>query len=418
MKRRIIVILSLSLSFLNNAVHAQRGLLDTLNAYIEEFKIEVKKEDGKLWGELFEIPMLIKTNDFIVCSEPVDGFKKYKSIYFGTAEDYTRGGNSCVSWRGKNWATFTYDANRFNNRESRHNLFFHEAYHCLQFILNLGGQWTQCKHLNEFDARCLLRLELNALLKALESNTTDTASLVNALAYRAYRYALYPNAYLEEAKMEMLEGVANYTGLKLSGKTKEGIVNEIKSNMSFNPQLFAYLSGALYCFNLDKIDSTWRSRIKENDNFLYFTQSVFNIQLPESLLDNYTNTREMYNWSQIESEEKQIVKETKQKQEHYTRLFFESPVLHIPFNLCQGFTFKSTIIFPLENGKVYNEFYTSGEWGNLISTGEMFMGNELVLTKPMENTSATVKGEGWNINLNPQWIVKEVSPGRFELVKE
>ncbi len=356
------LVFSYSLLFLIflNTVKGQEKLLDTLAYYIEDFQLDTHVENKKLWGVSFDLPLLIKTKDFVVCSEYVEGFTKYKNIYFGTPEDYTQGGNSCVYWRDKSWATFKYDPARFNDRKSRMNLFYHETFHCNQYILDLTGKWTLCKHLNEFDARCLMQLEYYALSKALKADKIDTVSIISALSFRAYRYALYPNAYREEGAIEMLEGIANYTGLKLSGKTYNEILSDIKSNLSnVNPQLFAYWTGASYCFILDKIDSTWRKQIHKNDNFLYFTQAMINIQLPASLKEYYTQNRELYNWDEIKSKEKKIMQETKQKDEHYTQQFFKNPAVHISLSTCQGITFNSTIIFPLNNGKVYNGVSTS-----------------------------------------------------------
>jgi hypothetical protein len=392
---------------------AQNGLLDTISVYIEDFKQEAKKDNSALWGVTLDLPLLISTPHFCVTSIPVEGFMPYKNLYYGKVDDLEKGGSTCKNWRGQNWALCSYDT----NRKKLLNTFFHEVFHCDQYILNLTGSWTQCKHLNEYEARCLLRLEFTALLKALKSNTVDSVAIIDALTFRAYRYALYPNAYIEESQIEMLEGIANYTGLKLSGETHDEILTQLNTKMNYNPQLFAYWTGAAYCFVLDRVDSLWRKQIRKNDNFLYFVQGSMNVQLPDNLKQHIENVQNNYGWHEIATLEKSIAKETKHNVKRYKTLFFQKPVVYIDTKKCRELTFMSNIIFPLANGKVYDRFSTSGDWGHLHSTNEIFLSDEIRLTAPIKVTDTTVKGIGWEITLNPHWTVKLVSKGRYELVE-
>jgi hypothetical protein len=415
--KKLLIIYGLFFLLYQTTLHAQNTLLDSLSSFVEDFKQEAQKENAQLWGVTFDRPLLLKTPDFVLSSISVEGFTPYKTIYYGTATDIERGGSTCMSWRGQDWSFYTYDKLQFADRKTRLNLFFHEVYHCNQRVLHLQGSWAQCKHLNEYNAGCLLRLEFTALLQALQSKNIDSIAIIDALTFRAYRYALYPNAYNEEAQTEMQEGLANYTGLKLSTKTTSEMISDIKTNMNCNPQLFAYWSGAAYCFVLDRVDSLWRKKITKNDNFLYFVQGCMKVQLPDNLHQHIEKIRNDYAWHAIETNEKAIAKETKQKEKRYTKLFFQKAVVHIPLTICRGFTFNSNIIFPLANGKVYNGFSTSGIWGHLLSKDEMFFGNEILLTEPTQITDTMVKGRNWEIKLEPHWTVKLQSKDRFELLE-
>lgn len=400
-----------------NHVQAQQGLLDTLSMYVEDFQREVEKEDGKLWGIPFKSPLLIQTKDFLVSSVPVQGFEQYKNVYYGIADDYKNGANSCVDWRGQKRATFVYNRAKFDDRQERLNLFFHESFHCNQYELQLKGTFTQCAHLNEFEARSLLRLEYNALLQVLEAQTIDTTAIIDALSFRAYRYALYPNAYKEETIYEISEGTANYTGYKLSGKTEEEFIAEMKSRVDFNPQYFAYLTGAMYGFILDKLNTPWREQISSKDNFLYLTLFLTDVYLPNDLKKHYETARKKYNWNGIKSSEKNKDKEVKQLEKRYTTMFFHSPVVYIARDTSQNYSFGA--LFPFEDGMMLKWVSTSGNWGTIWSPGEVFVReNEFLLPKPIEITDNSIKGEAWEMWLNPGWELQKISKNRYEIRKK
>jgi len=411
MTKKILLALLL-ISF--NQVQAQQGLLDTLSMYVEEFQQEAGKENGTLWGIAFKAPLLIKTQDFLVSSAPVEGFEQYKNIYYGTADDYKVAANSCVDWRGQKRATFVYRQPRFDDRQSRLELFFHESFHCNQSDLQIVMQFKQCKHFNEFEARSLLRLECNALLRVLESSTFDTTALIDALSFRAYRYALYPNAYKEETLYELSEGTASYTGYKLSGKTHEEIVATMKSWIKSDPQFFAYWTGAMYGFILDTMGVEWRRQISSKNNFLYLTLFLTDMRLPNDLKKHYETARKNYNWNEIKSAEKNVDKEVKQREKRYTTMFFQNPVVHIPFDSSQNFSFG--FMLPFADGMIYKQLGTSSNWGTLWSPGEIFFrGNEFLLTKPTEITAATIKGEDWELALNRGFSLQKISKNRYEI---
>lgn len=410
------VFITVLVLLLASKAHCQETLLDTLSVYVSEFTLAAQKENASLWGESFEVPVMIKTPAFFVTNKPVEGFVAYKNLFYGTIDDIKSGGNSWIRWRDVDWAFYTYSAARFKDKSERLELFFHEAFHRNQPSLHLSGVWTQCKHLNEYEARCLLRLECNALLHALDDSLA-TQSLLDALTFRAYRYALYPNAYLEEAQMEMLEGVAYYTGIKLSGRDFESIKSKLKTNMSFNQQFFAYSSGGLYCFVLDKLDSTWRKELKQNDNFLYFAQKQLGLQLPNTLKSATETIRQKYDWNSISASEKALAKKTKQQEKLYTEMFLNKTVLKLNREQCKRFTIQSSIVFPLANGKVYNAFSTWGDWGVLTSKDEIFWDNDVILATPFEVQDKKILGKGWEIVLNDGWTVKKTSKQYFELVE-
>jgi len=416
MRLRLILILIL---FTTLKLKAQDTLLlNKLSEFIGEFEKEGNLEDSKTWGISFEIPIMIATSDFVITNRPVDSFIRYKNIFFGKTNEIKPGGHSRKNWKGIDWGFYTYPDKAFENKNERLSLFFHEAFHRNQPFIGLDGIWTQCSHLTNSDARSLLKLEYNALLKSLNDSEYKT-DLIDALTFRAYRYYLYPNAYNEEQAIEILEGLAEYTGLKLSGYTKDEIFKILKQQMSYNPQLFAYFSGAIYGFVLDIADTTWRKNIKQNDNFLYFVQKRLELKLPMNLKLHIESVRNKYGWDTISITEIAINKQIKKQEKFYTEIFFKKPVIKIPMNLCKGgYRFKSSIIFPLANGKVYNGFSTSGDWGELSAKDEIFFSVNILLPTPFEKKEKLVIGKGWQIKLSDNWTIKQTSKDFYELVQD
>ena len=155
-------------------------LLNKLSEVIGEFEKEGRLENSKTWGISFEIPVLIATSDFIITNKPVDNFISYKNIFYGKTDEIKHGGHSAKDWKGIRWGFYTYPDKAFENKNERLSLFFHEAFHRNQPFIGLDGTWTKCSHLNNSDARTLLKLEYNALLISLNNNDFKS-NLIDAL---------------------------------------------------------------------------------------------------------------------------------------------------------------------------------------------------------------------------------------------
>lgn len=395
---RIIVLLLFL--FISHVSWSQDSIFDKISQYFEEYKSEVLKDNGKLWDISFDIPIKIKiTNQkIIVLNREVEGFKPYKNLFIGDIDDLDYGEKGEKKWKGQKWVCYDYPLP--DNKEERLAFLFHDNFHSLQPEINLAGHWTQCKHLNETEARSMLKREFAALLKALEKEKFKPY-LIDALTFRAYRYFLYPNAYIEEQSIEIRERLAQYTGLKLLDCSQSKKTELIKKGLNYNPQTYSYYMGALYGFVLDKSDKDWRKEITKGDNFLYFVQKIFGLQLPDNLKTHMEETRDNYDWKSISKEEKIIDRQTKKLEKIYTNMFFKNSVIKIPSNILTGpMLFHTTIIFPLANGKVYNGFSTSGEWGNLTAKDEIFLGEDILLTTPFVVKDNTITGKGWQIILN------------------
>lgn len=415
MKRNLLILL---LIFIGQLSYSQDAAYDQLSTYFEEYRLEAQKESSKLWGISFDIPLMVVFPDsnVMVLNQASEGFRKYKDLYIGKSDEIRAGGQSSKKWRNESWGFYTYPLPE--NKEKRLELFFHEAFHRNQPALKLEGYWAQCKYLVESDARILLKLEFNALFKALEEEDFKQY-LTDALCFRLLRYHKYPNAYNKELSMEMAEGLAQYTGFKLSNKTIEDALQFFKSKDITGSHTFAYSTGLAYCYVLDKSGKDWRSHITQNDNFLYFTQKMLQLDLPENIEKHVEQVKGKYNWDDISKEEIEISKQQQIQEEKYLSDFFENPVVKIDLSVCKNLSLNTTIIYPLKDGKVYNGITAFGDWGKLISKDEMFYGEVLLLLPtPFKQNGRKVEGNGWEITLNEGWMIEEDAEYNFVLKRD
>ena len=116
--------------------------------------------------------------------------------------------NTSLHWSGKDWAMVMLPLP--TKKQDRINLLAHELFHKAQPSLGFLLFNTENNHLDQKDGRIYLRLELNALKKAVRSSTIKEMNmhLTNALTFRKYRYSVYPKADTTENSLELNEGIA------------------------------------------------------------------------------------------------------------------------------------------------------------------------------------------------------------------
>ena len=106
--------------------------------------------------------------------------------------------------------------------------------------------------------------------------------------FRAYRRTIFPNAAAEERTMEMHEGLAEYTGVALSGSPNLNLyvvdtdLKEVSQEQTF-VRSFAYASGPAYGVLLDETKTRWRKNLKKEDDLGNLLQNKLAIKLPQKL---------------------------------------------------------------------------------------------------------------------------------------
>ncbi|QIL03007.1 hypothetical protein G7078_09635 [Sphingomonas sinipercae] len=170
--------------------------------------------------------------------------------------------NSSLEWGGETWVMVL--APLPQAEASRTALLFHEAFHVHAKALGFGGASKMAAHLDDAVGRYLIRLEWNALAKALGSKgAARRRHIAQALAFRAQRLRSDRAAAESERDQMRSEGLANYTGIRLSGEPAELALKELRGGAE-RPSLsrtFAYVSGPAWGLLLDDLRLGWRRQL-------------------------------------------------------------------------------------------------------------------------------------------------------------
>ena len=311
----------------------------------------------------------------------------------------------------------------------RLNLLTHELFHRIQPKIGFANlNEKQSNHLDDLNGRIFLKLELEALKKALNSNNEIIRQkhIENALLFRNYRYELYAGAKEIENTLELKEGLAEYTGSILSNRTDENLkkhyiqaINNFYNNPTF-VKSFAYRTIPVYGYLMNLKDTNWNKKISGNTNLTDFIIKFFNVTKPVNLKEAVTKSRLAYNFEEIS--EFEVIRDNKQKSliAEYELKFQENPVLVIQFeNMNIGYDPRN--IMPLNDlGTVYPNLRVTDNWGILTVENGALLSNKwdkVTVSKPTKITNKIIKGDGWKLELNKNWKLKEINEN-YTLIKK
>jgi hypothetical protein len=161
----------------------------------------------------------------IIANEPDNAGKLTKQghYYVGYLPQDMNIANTAVDWNGKRWTMVILPLP--GTKEERLNILMHESFHRIQPLIGFVSLTEiQSKHLDTKEGRIYLKLELEALKKAFSSDNPEK-NMKDALLFRQYRYQLFSEAKEAENSLEMIEGIAEYTGSILSGRSDSEMKN-------------------------------------------------------------------------------------------------------------------------------------------------------------------------------------------------
>src|ERR1700733_1144054 len=234
------------------------------------------KEGGHLWGQklygaMFFVDPATRT---VVANEPdPQGVLHADSgAYVGTLPESVIVSNAPVEWEGKRWTMLMWPTIP-PDIITRHITFAHELFHRIQPGLGLMTADTPSLHLDTPEGRLWLQLEWRALAAALvETGPAQTQAIRDAVAFRAYRHALFPGSAKIEASLEIAEGIPEYTGTIAGEPDRDsarwravGKLSDPDQSMTF-VRSFAYTSGPPYGLLLDERLPGWRAKLTAQSN--------------------------------------------------------------------------------------------------------------------------------------------------------
>lgn len=427
--RIFIFITALSLAGCNFSVTKQntealsRHQVKKYGRIFKDLKNTLIKEDAKkLWNHPIYGPLIFVNpkNRIAIANEPdKKGFLiKNGSVYTGVLPKQFSIANSTVDWGGKTWAMVMLPLPEDYYAAS--NLIIHELFHRIQPNVGFADlQEKSSNHLDEMNGRIYLKLELEALKQALKSNNQAERQeyIHDALLFRLYRYSLYPDAKEDENYLELKEGLAEYTGSILSGRTQDEMVkhyvyaiNTFYQNQTF-VRSFAYVTIPTYGYLMSLQDKYWNRKVTEDTNLTDFMLNFFHVRAPSDLKSIIERIRNDYGYNEILAYEMKRNKALKKEMAAYETRFIKNPTLIIRLQKMH-FRFDPRTSVPFKDlGTIYPTMRVVDTWGILNVTkggGLIADWKKVVVSAPIEITDSLVKGEGWTIELNKGWkVVKD-----------
>ncbi|KUY25681.1 hypothetical protein [Elizabethkingia ursingii] len=402
-----------------SAQKAETQDLNSISNYFEEIKTATQ-QNIRLWNkDLYGGILLVdpKTRQ-LYSNEPdaQNSLTKQGDIYVGKLPDNINVANTSLMWNGKNWAMIMLPLSE--NKNNRINLLAHELFHKAQSALGFTQSNKESNHLDQKDGRIYLRLELEALTKAVlsDSKKEQKEHLTNALIFRKYRNSLFPESATIENQLELNEGLAEYTGFMISGRnkaqTKEHFVATTNAFLK-NPtyvRSFAYSTIPVYGYLLSQKDKYWNQKIKGDTNLTDFFIQDFGIKIPAHLKANVDKIANNYNGAAIFSEEKVRDEKIKKLIAEYKSKFIEQPHLEIKFEK-MNVSFDPRNMIPVEDkGTVYPQIRVTDNWGILeVTKGALISPNwdKISVSSPVKISDELIEGEGWTIKINKAYTVRK-----------
>lgn len=407
----------------------------TLPSEIPVFFSEIKEATAQnigLWNKnLYGSILLVdpKTRQLFANEPDTAGILKHDgSIYTGILPNKINIANTSINWGGKRWAMIMLPLPQ--NKQDRINLLAHELFHSAQPSLGFTLNNPENNHLDQKDGRIYLRLELEALQKAIQSTSEKELQqhLANALIFRKYRYTLYNGSNTTENELELNEGIAEFTGIIVSGRnkaqTKAFFIKEI-NNFFTNPTFvrsFAYQTIPVYGYLLYNKDQNWNKKITAKTDLANYFAKAFNLNLPANFKKAVERISNQYNGRKIIQEETEREEKNKKLIAEYKLKFIEQPHFEIRF-VKMSVSFDPRNIMPIEDkGTIYPNIRVTDVWGILtVENGALMSQNwdKISITNPVKTEDKKIIGDGWTLELTDAYTIeKDSTSGNYKLIKK
>ncbi|WP_222536407.1 hypothetical protein [Pedobacter polysacchareus] len=429
MKQPILTLLSFLL--LQSVLGQEKQALEkNIPVIFNEIKTETKKSYS-LWNKDLYGPILLvdtKTRQVFANESDTAGIlKQNEDLFTGTLPDPINIANTAMRFAGKSWAMIMLPLPQ--NKEDRNNLLAHELFHTIQPSLGFTLNNPENNHLDRKDGRVYLRLELEALKKAVQSSSKNELHrhLASALTFRKYRHLCYNGADTTENLLEMNEGLAEFTGFIVSGRTKEQakvhFVNGIDTFFT-NPTFvrsFAYQTIPVYGYLLYGKNKNWNKEISPKTNLTNYFIKAFNINTSANLKAAVESLADSYNGKTILQEETAREEKAQKLIAEYKLRFIEQAHFTIKFEK-MNVSFDPRNIIPIEDkGTVYPNIRVTDLWGVLtVEKGALMSANwdKISVTNPVKVEEKRIIGEGWTLELNEGYALEKDDSGNFKLKRE
>ena len=348
-------------------------------------------------------------------------------VHVGTLPESFSVANTAADYAGRRWAMALWPL--AGTPEARRQLLCHELWHRVQDDLGLNLEHAPCEHLDEEQGRLWLRLEMRALAAALRAGDDGqrARAVADALAFRARRGAAFEGGAEAERSLEITEGLAEYTGLRLSGRAdlREAAAQKLDSSQAQKSLVrsFAYATGPAYGLLLDAAEPGWQRTIRAGDDLGRRAAKAFRIEDAQPISADDAMAR--YDGDAVRDEEREGSEVRAARRRVLIAQLVEGPVLEVPMKDARA-SFDPNTVTPLPpHGTVYPAATLTAPWGTLEAK------ESEVLIDPnwqkafvpaaaelkIAGDGRSIGGAGWTLRPKPGWRVESIAGGGYRVVE-
>jgi hypothetical protein len=406
--------------------------LTMAKSYFAEARRLAASDGGKLWGKSLAGPMLfVDPRTRFAAANQADAEGKLKpedGVFVGTLPANVPLANTATRWAGTHWSMLLWPPPSAS--AERAIMLMHESWHRIQADLGLLPGDPVNSQLDTRAGRYWLQLEWRALAKAMGSTgEVQRQAMEDALHFRQHRRSLFKGTGAKENALELHEGLAEYTGFKLSGlpaaEQQRLLIKHFETyptSLETFVRSFIFLSGPAYGLLLDQHAHGWRIKVKSGDDLGLILGKALGLKMepePEAATEERAKR---YGGEKLLAAEAAREESRRRQVAAFRRLLVDSPVLMLPLGK-QQMSFNPSILVPIEDlGTVYPTITLFSGWGKLeVHKAALISADfkKAFVSAPTKMEEKSLAGDGWELRLEPGWkAVPGDRKGDWKLEKE
>ena len=240
-----------------------------------------------------------------------------------------------------------------------------------------------------------------------------------ALAFRKWRWALFPDKITDECRFEFQEGLALYTQYRLclrdSLKVSQQLCQEVE-RLLFSPSLsrqYGYDMGAMYAC-LNDVDPSWRHDASPSMNLNEMAGKLYGIDI--SKLEDTTALKQSDSYLRVVQEadsheiaRQQVLDKVNQAIQTKSVVYLRADNYQMGFN-------PACVMGLDELGNYFTVIELKGDFGALYSEYGCLISNQPILILPASNIKKmSKKSPEFSMELNKGWRLRRCAEG-YEIV--
>ena len=380
-------------------------------------------DGGELWGEnLWGPVLLVRDSDKLTFTNesallPVS--QKIDSLYCGILDSNIVVAGSAIRFKGSEVAVVPM----FGLTDSAMvEVFVHELFHRFQNRhYNMSEVVYDNAHVDTKMGRTLVLCELLELSKALSSNVLERKPHIErALAFRKWRWMLFPDKITDECRFEFQEGLAMYTQYRLclldSLKVAQQLCQEVERLLS-SPNLsrqYGYNMGAMYAC-LNDVEPSWRHEASPSINLSEIAGKLYDIDFSKlgdtaalKQSDSYISIMQGADTHEIARQ--QVLDKVSESLRTKSVIYLRTDNYQMGFN-------PACVMGLDELGNYFTVIELKGDFGTIYSEYGCLISNQVILILPSDNIKKMRKKRPeFSIELNKGWRLRRCEEG-YEVVK-